>query len=168
MKTLEIVMPAFSAVTPKIFAEDKPVKFEKSGSAYTGRIDTENDFVELSMVRYLDIGGALWFFLQLVLFVVSIFGLFDIGRQKYRTIALDVRVKVDLGKTDKLKLRMLPCKADAAAVKFDPSEAVQEESNAYYNDENAQKTLKKLKTAKILTAVAVVLAVAATLLLLFM
>ena len=124
---------------------------------------TEKDSVKIQVVRYLDCGGVWWFITQILFFIISIFGLLDM-RGKNRGVALDYVAEVETDNFGYTTLNFNMPNDGAKAVDVKSNTPVKEEANAYYTDEQAGKTFKKLFIAKIITAAVIVAAIISTVL----
>lgn len=125
---------------------------------------TDKQTVKIEVFRCMDTGGILWFIAQLFFFVISVFGLFDIHRRE-RCVTLEFAAEADLTETSVITLRCKPRKENAAAIETDTALVTRETVNRCYVDERARKKLRVLTVAKIITAIAVIAAVIAVIIL---
>lgn len=136
--------------------DDKPVRFKKNEfGSYVCKYQTENDKVNIKVLKMLDVGGVWWFITQLFFFIISIFGIFDI-HHKERCLIVDFEADFDLNEENKITLQVQSPKEDTKAIAVETNLSTQEISNTYYLDEKAKKTFKILNIAKIILALAIV------------
>ena len=133
----------------------------KNGEA---RYETEKNSVRIEAFRYADVGGAVWFVLQLVFFLISIFGIFDMRRRE-KCIKPCFAADVALTGADVVTLKANHPRAGQRAFEIQTDARINELSNEYYLDGKEKKKLKALLVAKILVAVAAVAAIVAGILL---
>lgn len=164
MKELDInIAGAVYLDNANVYVDGRPAKFRKNQyKNLTYHHRTDQDTVKIRICKYADIGGAVWFFIQLLFFVISIFGIFD-TRIANRAVCFDCTLDVDIKGNDSLTLRCNPPKNGQKVFDVDTGARVQEHDNCYCTAENAEKKLKALKLAKILLAVAIVVIVTVTL-----
>lgn len=146
-----------------VFIDGNAAAFKKNGGKLTCTHKTEKDSVKVDAVRYLNCGGILWFITQLLLFVVSVFGLFE-GRQRNKHIALEFSQEVETAEYGHIQLNFLRLKDGAPAVKTAANTPTQEFANRYYANGKVKRIYRVLLVAKIFTAIAVVAAVIASVL----
>ncbi len=127
------------------------------------RHSTEKDSVKIEVVRYLNCGGVLWFITQILLFIVSIFGLLDV-REKNKYIALEFKAEVETADFGYMVLNFNTIAEGSRAAEISANTLAKKVANAYYCDEQAKKTFKKLFIAKIIAAIISVAAIAAIIL----
>lgn len=132
----------------------KKNNFKNSAVEYV----TEKEKVKIEVFRYADVGGVGWFLLQLVFFLVSIFGIFDVRRRE-RCVMPFFAIEAELAETNALTLKPNPPRAGQRAFEIETDARVNEIVNEYYFDEKAKKTLKALLAVKIVLAIAVIAAV---------
>ncbi|MDE6790202.1 MAG: hypothetical protein K2J61_00615 [Clostridia bacterium] len=116
-------------------------------------IQTEKTQVRVAVCRYIDAGGPLWFIVQLFLFIVSIFGIFDVrGRGKY--LVADCQMDIYLKQSCDLTIKINPPKKNAKVAEFNGDIWLAEWSNKYVADESAKKKYFALNLTKLFLALA--------------
>ena len=116
-------------------------------------IQTEKAQVRVAVCRYLDVGGPLWFITQLLFFIISIFGIFDVhGRGKY--LVADCQMDVYIKETCDLTVKINPPKKNAKVATFVGDVWLAEWSNKYVPDERAKKKYLALNLIKLFLALA--------------
>ena len=111
---------------------------------------TEKSEVTIVIKRLLEINSRFWLAWQLLFFVISIFGIFDVrGSKGYFVVDCELKVKVQEDTQVTLKMNDSPQKTIACQVESNTE--VEEIKNSYYIDEQAKKKGKKLVFAKIVT-----------------
>ncbi len=160
MRELEIKLTGVQNLGETIISiDDKPVNVKKNEFGnLVCKYQTENDRVNIKVYRILDIGGVLWFITQLFFFIISIFGIFDV-HYKERCMVVDFEAEVDLKEENKLTLQFNTPQENAQAINIQTDLTSREVSNKYYLDAEAKKTLKGLRIAKIILALAIIVTV---------
>lgn len=158
MRDVEIKLTGRFGLDETVVAIDgTPADFKRQSSG--GAVcdyHTENDRINIKLYRMLDVGGALWFIVRLVFFVISIFGIFDIHR-KERCLVIDFDAEIDLKECDnKITLQVNIPQENEKAVDVQTDLACRESANKYFTDTKAKKVLKALKWAKLLLAGAII------------
>lgn len=160
MRELEIKLTGTETLgDTMVCIDDKPIKIGKKNEfgSIVARYQTENDKVNIKVYKMLDSGGVLWFITQLFFFIISIFGILDV-RRRDKCMYIDFETEVDLAEENKITLQINSPKEDAPAVGVETGLVTREVANKYVLDEQAKKTRKWLIVAKIILAVAVVVA----------
>lgn len=160
MKELEIKLTGAQNIGETIVSiDDKPVKFKKNEfDSLVCKYQTENDKVNIKVIRMLDIGGVFWFLTQIFFFLITIFGLFDI-HHKERCLVVDFETEVDLKEENTLTLQFNTPQENGTAITLQTDLTNKEISNKYYLDTKAKKKLKALKITKIFLALAILVTV---------
>lgn len=137
--------------------DGKPATFKKNEfKNYTVNYKTENDKVKIEVYKMLDVGGIGWFITQLLFFIISIFGIFDV-RYKFRHISLEYSAEFDLKEgQNNITIRIAPPKENTKSVITETDLQFNENINKYSVNAKAKKTLKILKFAKILLTLAII------------
>ena len=142
-----------------VFIDGKSAEFTRDEKGkLVCKSQTEKESVKIEAVRYLNCGGVAWFITQILLFIVSIFGLFDV-KEKNRHIALEFSAELETADFGYVALNFNALKEGERAVEISANTPAKENANSYYADETAKSVFKKLFIAKIITAIAVVAAV---------
>ena len=157
MKTLALKINGHSNFSTTVVTVDgKPIKFKKNSFGnLTGKYQTAQDKVKIKIYNVLDVGGIFWFITQLFFFLISIFGIFDLHCRE-KCVVLDFEMDVDLQDDNQLTLQINPPRLDGKAINVETNLVCQELVNQYQCDEQAKRTMKNLRWAKIICAVAVV------------
>lgn len=147
-----------------VYIDGTPVSFKRcdNGDAVCN-YRTDSDRINVKIYRQLDVGGTLWFVVQLLFFVISIFGIFDI-HFKERCLVIDHETEIDLKDNSKIAFKLNIPKENERAVEIQADTEYREISNKYYTDDKAKKTLKYLKWAKLILAAAIIVTAIAVLL----
>lgn len=140
--------------------DGKEVKCSKNEFGnYVCKYRTESNSAKIEVFRYLDCGGVLWFLTQLFFFIISIFGLLDKKRNKYKAVALEFAAEADTADYGDITLNCNLPKDGARAIEIKSNTPVSEISNVYYTDKRAKRTFRALVAAKLFTAVAIIASV---------
>ena len=164
MKYVDIKIKGQLPKNTIIKIDGQDVKFKKNkNNNLEHSYQTESAKTTITMKRYLELNVKGWFFWQMLLFLCTLFGIFD-ARPDKKCMLIDVKLDVFL-KDDNTNVEIRFNK------QLDGREAVVVETeanyfaakNQYTVDKKCKQKLKKLKTAKIITTV-LVLALAIALL----
>ena len=118
-------------------------------------IQTEKAQVRVAVCRYVDVGGPLWFITQLLFFIISIFGIFDVhGRGKY--LVADCQMDIYLKQTCDLTIKINAPKKNVKVAEFTGDIWLAEWSNKYVPDERAKKIYRALNITKLCLALAAI------------
>ena len=160
MKTLELKLNGRPEIGETIITvDDKPIKFKKNNFGnLTAKYQTANDKVKIKIYNTLDVGGIFWFITQIFFFLVSIFGIFDL-HEKQKCIGLDFAMEVDLKDENKLTLQFNTPRTEGKAINVETDLTYRESSNQYHFDNQAKRTIKRLRWAKVICGIAVVAAI---------
>lgn len=164
MNILNLKLTGFKSLEGvTVLADGNPVKLKQNEfNNSVACIDTEKDRIKIEVYRALDVGGIWWFLTQVVFFLISVFGIFDIY-SKNRFLGVQFESEIRLAGNNNLTLKGNTPLDKARAVEIETDAEVNVSCNAYYVDVKAKKTLKALKITKILLAFAIIAVVAAVL-----
>lgn len=139
-----------------VCVDDNPVAFKKNKFGnLVCNYQTEHDKVNIKVYRLLDVGGVVWFFIQLFFFVISIFGLLDIRRRE-RCMVIDFEADVDLNQNSSVTLQVNSPKENEPAITVQTDLVCVEKSNEYFVDTKSRKILKGLRLTKLFLALAII------------
>lgn len=158
MKELELKITGNQYMADTIVEVDgKPVKFKKN--EYGNLVysyQTESDKVNIKAYRLLDIGGIWWFLTQLLFFVISIFGIFDVHRRQ-KNIIIDYDADIQLQEKDNfVTIKLNPVLQHGKPVTLETKLQAQVNANEFIPDAKAAKTRKLLKFTKLVLALAMI------------
>lgn len=144
-----------------VYVDGEAVKFRRNEfKNLSATVKTDKDRVKIEVVKALDVGGIFWFLTQILFFIISIFGIFDV-RIKKRYMSIRYECDVDLTENGSFALKCNTPRENAAAFEIETDLNTTEISNICFADEKAKRTCKMLLIAKIFTAIAIaVIAVA--------
>lgn len=111
-------------------------------------IENDNEYSEIVIYNFREINCKFWFILEILFYIVSIFGIFDVKRDK-KARSLSVRIKVRMEEDNNLKIVFNQFKDGGEAIRIDGDSTYEILDNRYYIDEEALKKFKILKIAKI-------------------
>lgn len=161
MKEVEIKLTGIQNLeNVLLYVDDEPLKFKKNefGNVIC-KYKTENDKINIKVSKILDVGGAIWFITQLLFFLISVFGIFDIHK-KENCIIIDFEMEVKLQEENKIILQFNNQKENEKAINIQTDLQNQEICNKYYLNNKAKRTIKVLKITKIfLTIVIIIVAI---------
>lgn len=164
MKKIEIKLTGVhNTLNPVVIVDNQMINFKKNKQGNLVYLfETEKDTIKIKANRFLDVGGIAWFFIQILFFLISFLGLFDV-HQKESCMGIDFEMIVDLKEENKISLQFMPQKENKKAILVHTDLVCQEVANSYYLDTQAKKKLKYLKWIKI--GVTILIIVTATILL---
>ena len=124
-----------------IYIDKKPVKFKRNEfKNLVYNYKTMQDKVKIDVYKFLDVGGVWWFLTQIFLFLISIFGIFDV-HSKNRYICLDCSFELDLKENNNVTLRCNTPKENTKAIEIESDLKITEISNEYFVDKKAKKII---------------------------
>jgi len=177
-KALNLKVMGMALDNSAIFIDGKEINLKRNefgNLTYTETFD--KDSFRIQIVRYVDVGGFFWFIFQLLLHLITIFGLFDFWKVKYMS-RIDFVADVDLldgvnelkltynGITRRRKNRRKKAVESADNQQDDRAFLIETEmpvttlSNALVSVEKEENTLMKLKKAKKWLTVCTIVAIA--------
>lgn len=163
MNTLEIKLTGGLPDGTVVTVDGERVKFKKNEfGSLVYKHATDKDRAKIEVFRLLDVGGVWWFIVQLLFFIISIFGLFDIHR-KNDAFTVDFETDVVLNGDGKINLCFNPPKDEGPAITVETDLQTEITSNSFGADAGAKRIYKLLKFAKIALAVVIVAIVIAVL-----
>ncbi len=122
---------------------------------------TEKEKAEINVYTFSELKGKGWLFYSLFLFVISIFGLLDIGRRKYKGDVV-FKAEVTLKENTLVTLRRAALSTGGVAFEVDADVKTEVAENRFYKDETVVKRIKTLRIIKAAIIIAVVIAAAVT------
>lgn len=164
-RTLNLKLSGFGGVGQySVTADGEQLKFKKNKFGnYECKRPVESDSVKIEVYKYSDTGGVWWFLTQILFFIISVFGIFDVhGKKKFICInfatTIDLSTVPDGGEVN-VTLRRNPPKDGTRAIEVESGAKATVSPNAYFVDAKAKRLNKILIVSKILTAVAVIASV---------
>ena len=156
MKQINLTVRGGTRLSPTILIDGKAIKTKKSGiGAKTGVFKTEKDKVEISIFRYLEINGRLWFLMNIIYFLIGVFGIFDFLYDKNCAV-LDCKFVVDTTEQTNLEIAFNSLIDKGRAVEIESDTNVTEIKNMYYVDQKAKKRRKIAIITRIVLLIAIV------------
>lgn len=158
MRKIEIELVGFKDLVEGLTIDGKRAKAVK-GKPSSYVIETEKDSCEVAIYKSHFYAGKNWFWWNLLYFVISIFGLFDIKQDKKFTV-VDVKLNIDATTDGKIVLTRNEFVDGGKVLSWETSSSVEEVSNVQFHDKEARKKHAKMKKFKIAaTILSLVLAV---------
>ncbi|MBP3431979.1 MAG: hypothetical protein J6K39_03915 [Clostridia bacterium] len=149
MTKLEIEVVGFNTALNMMTANGKYVKLKKHDNrTRTCVVEPEQKTVDVVIYKSHAYTGKCWFWWNLLYFIISIFGIFDV-RQEKRCLCVDCRFKIDVEKDSKVTLKILNFEDGGKVLEIESEAKVEELSNVQGYDKEAQKKHKKMNKAKI-------------------
>lgn len=151
MNKLTVKLNGYASKDTMFLVDGQKVKFKNNRFGNKEFVyQTEKSKVNITINRFLEINSKFWLLWQLLFFVISIFGIFDM-RSSRGYFVVDCEMNVDVSEDTKLTLKMNDSPKNDYACTYECNTQVEEVKNQYYVDEKAQKRGKILVWAKILT-----------------
>jgi len=136
-----------------IVVDGKYVKLKKNKEkTYSCSVETDKKQVEVVIYKTHNYFGKNWFWWNLLYFVISVFGLFDVRADK-KCLVLDGSFNISTEQDTKVIFRRLDFEEGARFVEVETSSEVEELSNTQYYDKEAKARHKKMKKFKIATTI---------------
>ena len=155
MNNLSVKLTGYASKDTMFLVDGQKVKFKNN--KFGNRIfeyQTDKDYATITINRFLEINSKLWLFWQLLFFVISIFGIFDMRHAKGYFV-VDCELKIKLTQDTQITLKMNDSPKNDFACTVVAEAEVEQIRNRYYVDEKAKKRGKILVFAKILTFIAI-------------
>ena len=144
-------------IKPSIMVDKKVVKTKKGKfGARTCLVQTEKPEIELEIYKHLELAGRLWFLMNILFFIVSLFGILDAHYDR-RCIVIDCKYKIKVKDKAKVIIYFNSLKEQRKATEIQSNTQVEEISNMYYVDEKIKKRFKIALITRILLIVAILI-----------
>ena len=136
-----------------ITVDGKYVKLKKNKQkSYACSIETDKQQVDVVVYKSHNYYGKNWFWWNLLYFVISIFGLFDVRGDK-KCLVIDARFTISTEQDTKAILRRQDFEDGARVVEIESSSQIEETKNIQFYDKEAKARQKKMKKFKIATTI---------------
>ena len=145
--TLEFVGTNKALKTLTINNKHVKVKKDRDGKKRC-QFETNEPEVEIRISQNHYYYGKNWFWWNLLYYVVSIFGIFDI-RQNTKFLVIDCVFKLHITEDTTATLKILNFQDGGKFLEIQSNADVEEISNKYYFDKEAKQKHRKMKKAKI-------------------
>lgn len=156
MRILNLRVRGYKNLAPIVKVDGNLVKLKKNKfGSYSIDYETDKDKVEVSIYKYLEISGRLWWLFTPLFFIISIFGLLDPVRDG-KPVIVDSKFVIDMTSSENRKLdlvldRFTEESGKAFAIEGDLS--VEEISNVYFVDPVIKRRQNIMRVVKVLLAV---------------
>lgn len=152
MANLEFEFIGFKDLNNCITVDGKFVKLKKTRKkTYKATVETNNKS-EVVIYKTHYYNGKNWFWWNLLYYIVSIFGIFDIKQDK-KCLVLDAKFSVTTQNDSKVIVKRQNFEDNGKLVSIETEAQVEEFSNVQYHDKEARKKHKKMKKFKIITTI---------------
>lgn len=156
MNKVNLVVASNKAYDNIVLVDGKRFKYKKNKNKdMVGVIETNNDKVEIEIFNWYEIKAKLWLIMELFFFVISIFGLFDVKKDK-KGKKISFKAVFNLKEVNDIRLSYGPLKDGVAPIRIDSNADMQVIENTCVVDEVVVKRYKILKILKLLTFILVV------------
>lgn len=154
MTKLNLEFVGFNNKDASILINGKYEKLKKTREkAYTCSVETDLKESEITIYKSHNYIGKNWFWWNLLYFIVSVFGLFDI-RQNKKCLVLYSRFTISTENDTEAIIKRQDFEDEGKLVEVETSSKVEEISNVQYYDKEARKRHAKMKKFKIITTIA--------------
>ncbi len=161
MRSVNLNVVAPTGIDPVLAIDGQIVKTKKNkygNSQYN--FDTEKDEIEVSVFRYLELGGKLWWLMAILFFVISIFGILNPSYEK-KCVQIDYRVKLKLKDNNDITIKLNASGNDGKAGRIETVCEYEEIANNFDIDKVAQKRRKIIKIGEVLAWIALIVIIVA-------
>lgn len=162
MKKMNFKLKGIIPRNTQIFVDDKLLKTKKD--KFGNKIieyQTEKDKVIVRVFKFLELDSKAWFWLEMLYFFLTLFGIFDVRLDK-KCLVLDSLFEFDTMDGAEVTLKINKFEPEGKAVLVESNVTYIEKKNQQHVDVKAKEKLKKLKIAKIVSLI--LIAVIATVL----
>lgn len=149
MAVLKLEVVGKSDALSNLQIDGKRVKLKKNrrGPSYC-EVEVAGNVAEITVLKSHHYGGKNWFWWNLLCFVISVFGLFDI-RQNARFLVVDFACKINLTENTCATLKIRTFEDRGQFIDVQSENGYEVSTNIVYFDKDAQVKHKKMKKAKI-------------------
>lgn len=138
-----------------IIVDGKYVKLKKNKSkTYSCSVETDKKQVDVVIYKSHNYNGKNWFWWNLLYFVISVFGLFDIRSDK-KCVVIDGRFSISTEQDTKAVIRRLDFEDRGKVVAIETSAQFEETKNIQYYDKEAKARSNKMQKFKIAATIIV-------------
>lgn len=156
MNKVNLVVSSNKAYDNIVLVDGKRFKYKKNKNKdMVGVIETNNDKVEIEIFNWFEIKSKLWLIMELFFFVISIFGLFDVKKDK-KGKKVNFKAVFKLKEDNNIRLSYGPLKDNVAPIRIDSNLDMEVIENKFIVDEVVVKRYKLLKLFKFLTFILIV------------
>lgn len=150
MKNVNLILRGMDAKNAVIFVDDKAVKTKRNNfGGQTATVQTENNSVRVRVESVLELQNPMWFLTNILFFLISCFGIFDIRPSKnFTVVEYDATISLSDGENNialTLDLNKAPKVLAESACQ------IEENQNKLEVDEKLKKRKKILTISKIFT-----------------
>ena len=156
MAVLNLDFVGFGKNEGFITVDGKFAKLKKTAGAYTCTYETDKSDCEVVIYKTHHYYGKYWFWRNLIYFIISVFGIFDVKKDK-KCLVLDGKYIVSAEQDARLGFKRQDfVDGGPLAVIYTPVK-VQVISNVQYSDKTAMKRHSKMKLLKLLSILSALL-----------
>ena len=157
MAKLEVNLYASNEAVKLATVNDKPLKITSvTNGVGCCKMEIADNKAELAIYKTHHYSSKLWFLTNLIYFIISVFGIFDVRHDKNCPV-IDCRYILYLDEETKVNLKPFSFTDGGKVAEITSSSPVKEISNIQYFDKVAQKKHKIMKGVKIaLTVLSVI------------
>ena len=166
MKNLNIKINGSLPKDSLISIDDKVVKFKRDKhNKLFYNYQTESSKVTINIKKYSEMHIKHWFFWQMFMFFITLFGIFDSKLEK-KVLTINCKFNVFINQDESVVIKCNKFIDEGEAIQIETNANVFVEKNAYKVDKEAKKKFKKLKIAKILSVFGIGIVIALLIILL--
>ena len=144
MNTLNLKLQGTSKFKGAIKIDGKAIKFKKNDfGSLICKYQTEKSEVELTIERYLELAGRLWFLMGMLFMIVSVMGIFNPWYSKACAV-INYKSKIKLNETSNVTLSINNLRGEGRAIETQSDVEIEEISNYFYEDTRIRKRRKAL------------------------
>lgn len=156
MAVVEFELIGLNESVESIIVDGKSPKVNGNGKGNKCfSIETNKDCIDLIIYKTHYYVGVFWFLWEMLYFIISIFGIFDMYRDK-RCLVIDCRYTIAVNNDMKVTLKRVKFENYGLYLEVLGDLDAKEHSNIQYFDEKAQKRHKIMKRIKLVIIIAVI------------
>lgn len=162
MKTLNLKLQGGNSLKPIIQIDGKQIDYTRNkNQSITLTHKCESDSVNISITNAIELNGPCWWLMQMVFFVISIFGILNPKLVKvYYFVDYQASIRLDNDVNDVvLRFNTFSVKGRAVEPLNNDNNVVEEVKNEYGIDTKAKKRRKVMVFSYVMTWIIVILAI---------
>lgn len=159
MAKMQIVLNNRPAFLTELYADGNLLTFKKrkKSKRYAAEVETENTKVELVVKRHTLLQFRLWWFWEILFYILSVFGMFDIHGTTKNICQAACRLSLPAEEGATYTFTIGNAIRGKKVLRFNEGTPVEEKENLYYLSPAMEKRRKGLKAIKVLCPILLVI-----------
>ena len=147
-------------LAPSVYVDGKPVEVKHCGRRNDSEctFTTENDTVEITLTKRYSMEGKGWFWINLLFYFISIFGIFD-AREGRKFQTYTYRALLHLNGTNNIEVHINKFVNGQRALEVTGDCAIDEQENVFFIREDLRKRRKQLNWFNAVLWIAIIVAI---------